>query len=54
MKAYVVYCHPNPESFTAAVRERAVVALKAAGHEVRIVRSVRRWVRSGDVRVRSV
>ena len=36
MKAYVVYCHPNPESFTFAVRERAVSALLAHGHQVRL------------------
>jgi NAD(P)H dehydrogenase (quinone) len=36
VKAYVVYCHPNPESFTAAVRERAVSALEAGGHQVRV------------------
>ena len=36
MKAYVVYCHPDPDSFTAAVRHRAVDALRAAGHDVRI------------------
>jgi NAD(P)H dehydrogenase (quinone) len=36
VKAYVVYCHPDPDSFTASVRDRAVVALKATGHEVRI------------------
>ena len=35
MKVYVVYCHPDPESFTAAVRQRAVDALQLAGHEVR-------------------
>jgi putative NADPH-quinone reductase len=35
MKAYVVYCHPDPESFTAAVRDRAVDALRSAGHQVR-------------------
>ena len=35
MKAYVVYCHPVPESFTAAVRDRAVNALQSAGHQVR-------------------
>lgn len=35
MNAYVVYCHPDPESFTAAVRERAVDALQTAGHQVR-------------------
>jgi NAD(P)H dehydrogenase (quinone) len=36
VKAYVVYCHPDPKSFTAAVRDRAVDALVAAGHEVRM------------------
>jgi putative NADPH-quinone reductase len=35
VNAYVVYCHPDPESFTAALRDRAVGALEAAGHEVR-------------------
>ncbi len=35
MKAYVVYCHPDPNSFTAALRDRALDALKAAGHQVR-------------------
>ena len=36
MKVYVVYCHPDPESFTAAVRDRAVSTLHATGHEVRV------------------
>ena len=36
MKTYVVYCHPNPESLTFAVRERAVAALVADGHLVRV------------------
>jgi putative NADPH-quinone reductase len=36
VKAYVVYCHPNPESFTFAVRDRAVAALVADGHQVRM------------------
>lgn len=36
MKAYVVYCHPDPESFTAAVSRRVVEALQATGHEVRM------------------
>ena len=35
MRTYVVYCHPDPASFTAAVRERAMAALQAAGHDVR-------------------
>ncbi len=36
MKAYVVYCHPDAESFTFAVRERAVAALVVDGHQVRM------------------
>jgi NAD(P)H dehydrogenase (quinone) len=36
VKAYVVYCHPNPESFTAAMRDRVVNALEADGHQVRV------------------
>ena len=36
MNTYIVYCHPNPESFTFAVRERAVAALVADGHQVRL------------------
>jgi putative NADPH-quinone reductase len=37
MRALVVYCHPDPESFTAVVRDTAVTALTSAGHEVRLV-----------------
>lgn len=36
MNAYVVYCHPDPASFTAVLRDRAADALAAAGHEVRV------------------
>lgn len=36
MNAYVVYCHPDPDSFTAAVCRRAVETLEAGGHQVRI------------------
>lgn len=36
MKTYVVYCHPLDGSFTATVRDRALAALKAAHHEVRV------------------
>jgi putative NADPH-quinone reductase len=32
----VVYCHPNPDSFVAACRDRALAGLHAAGHDVRI------------------
>jgi NAD(P)H dehydrogenase (quinone) len=37
MNVLVVYCHPCPESFTAAVRDTALAALRQAGHEVRLV-----------------
>ncbi len=37
MKALVVYCHPNPKSFNAAVRDKVVDALAAGGHETRLV-----------------
>ncbi len=37
MRALVVYCHPVPESFCAAVRDAAVGALTAAGNEVRLI-----------------
>jgi putative NADPH-quinone reductase len=36
VRTLVVYCHPDPTSFTAAVRDRAVAALEQAGHEVRV------------------
>ncbi|MCL4188583.1 MAG: NAD(P)H-dependent oxidoreductase [Rhodobacteraceae bacterium] len=36
MRALVVYCHPSPESFTAAVRDLVLGRLAAAGAEVRL------------------
>lgn len=36
MNTLVVYCHPDPESFTAAVRDVVVEALTAGGHDVRV------------------
>lgn len=36
MNTLVVYCHPDPSSFTAAVKDTALEALRAAGHEVRL------------------
>ena len=36
MKALVVYCHPRPESFTAAVRDVVLGKLEAAGAEIRV------------------
>ncbi len=37
MKTLVVHCHPSPASFTAAVRDRVLKGLAAAGHEVRLI-----------------
>ncbi len=36
MRALVVYCHPRPDSFNAAVRDVVVSKLEQAGAEVRI------------------
>ncbi len=36
MRTLVVHCHPDPESFTAAVRDRAIDALRQRGDEVRL------------------
>jgi putative NADPH-quinone reductase len=36
MRVLVVYCHPVPDSFCAAVRDRAVSALGRGGHELRL------------------
>lgn len=36
MNILVVYCHPVPTSFNAAVRDRAVATLRRGGHEVRV------------------
>ncbi len=37
MRALVVYCHPSPESFTAAVRDVVTDRLAAAGAEVQVL-----------------
>jgi NAD(P)H dehydrogenase (quinone) len=34
MRVLVIYCHPRPDSFSAALRDAAVAALTAAGHSV--------------------
>lgn len=36
MRTLVVFCHPNPESFGAAMRDRAIAGLQRAGHEIRL------------------
>ena len=35
MKLLLVYCHPDPQSYGAALRKAAVEALQTAGHELR-------------------
>lgn len=35
-RVLVVYCHPNPDSFVAAARDRAVESLRASGADVRV------------------
>lgn len=35
MKAYVVFCHPQRDSFTGAEYDRVLAGLASAGHEVR-------------------
>lgn len=37
MRALVVYCHPSPQSFTAAVRDRVLAALEERGAETRLI-----------------
>jgi NAD(P)H dehydrogenase (quinone) len=36
MKTLVVTCHPDPESFTMAVAERAIAAVRGRGDDVRV------------------
>lgn len=35
MRVLVIYCHPDPESFIAAARDRVLTGLAAAAHDVR-------------------
>jgi NAD(P)H dehydrogenase (quinone) len=37
MRVLVVYCHPVPDSFNAAVRDAVLRGLKTAGHEAELV-----------------
>jgi NAD(P)H dehydrogenase (quinone) len=37
VRVLVVYCHPVPESFCASVRDTALAALAAGGHETRLI-----------------
>jgi putative NADPH-quinone reductase len=36
MRVLLVYCHPRPDSFCAALRDNAVAALQGVGHHVEI------------------
>ena len=36
MKVLIVHAHPEPNSFTAALRDQAVTTLEAQGHEVKV------------------
>ncbi len=36
MRALVIYCHPNPESLSAAALGRVIIGLSAADHEARV------------------
>jgi putative NADPH-quinone reductase len=36
MRVLLVYCHPDPDSFTAVVKAAALEGLAQAGHEVRV------------------
>ena len=36
MRALVIYCHPRPDSYTAAVRDVVLARLSAAGAELRL------------------
>lgn len=36
MKTLIVYAHPNPKSFNAAIKETLVSELQAKGHEVKV------------------
>src|SRR5882724_852960 len=35
MRLLLVFCHPDPESYGAALRRAAATALRSAGHELR-------------------
>ena len=37
MRVLVVYCHPVPESYGAAIRDRILAALDEGGHETRLL-----------------
>lgn len=37
MRTLVIYCHPCPESFNAAIKDAVVETLEQAGHEIRLI-----------------
>ena len=36
MKVLIVHAHPEPQSFTAALRDQAIATLESQGHEVQL------------------
>lgn len=36
MRVLLIYCHPRPDSFSAALRDAAVEGLTASGHEIEL------------------
>ncbi|WP_439856021.1 NAD(P)H-dependent oxidoreductase [Pseudomonas yamanorum] len=36
MKVLIIHAHPEPQSFTAALRDQAITTLQAQGHEVQV------------------
>lgn len=36
MKVLIVHAHPEPQSFTAALRDQAIATLEGLGHEVQV------------------
>lgn len=36
MRVLVIYCHPRPDSFSAALRDAAVEGLTASGHSIEL------------------
>lgn len=37
MRVLIIYCHPDPDSFTAHVRDEALRALASSQHETRVI-----------------
>ena len=48
MRVLLVYCHPVPDSFCAAIRDVAIEVLTGRGDEVRLIDLYAERLRSGD------